>query len=296
MGVRGGQHRRSAAARERIVEGMQDLEPIVVAHLFRPLNAELVNLLRSLTAAEWDAPTVAGQWTVKDVAAHLLDTQLRRLSMHRDGHEPPVPADAFSGGLAAFVNRMNAEGVAYLSRLSPRALIEMHVRFGEELSDFFESLDPHADAKWAVSWAGQEKSPMWFDIARELTERWHHQQQIRDATGRPPLYAPHFLVPVIDAFVRAIPLTYRDFNAAAGTRVVLRVTRECERTWTLVRDHDRWTLCAGASPHPAAIVTMTADKAWRLFTKGLTRETVEARIEGDARLAEPLLRTISIVA
>lgn len=37
-----------------------------------------------LSAGEWSAPTVA--WTVKDVAAHILDTALRRLSIQRDGH------------------------------------------------------------------------------------------------------------------------------------------------------------------------------------------------------------------
>jgi hypothetical protein len=50
---------------------------------------------------------------------------------------------------------------------------------------FHKSLDPLAPAAFAVSWAGEETSSNWFDTARELTERWHHQQQIRLATIGP---------------------------------------------------------------------------------------------------------------
>jgi len=42
-------------------------------------------LLRGLSPADWNAPKLAGAWTVKDVAAHLLDGNLRTLAMLRDG-------------------------------------------------------------------------------------------------------------------------------------------------------------------------------------------------------------------
>jgi uncharacterized protein (TIGR03083 family) len=166
---------------------MRSPEPILTGHLFAPLHDELMALLRGLTSDEWLAPTVAGAWTARDVAAHLLDTGLRRLSMHRDDYTPPTAPDAFANGLGGFVNGINASGVAYAQRLSPTLLIDLHDRHGPQLAEFLASLDPFAEAKWGVSWAGDEHSPMWFDVARELTERWHHQQQIRDAVGRPPL-------------------------------------------------------------------------------------------------------------
>ena len=49
---------------------MEALKPNYVAPLFRPLLAELVALLRSLAAADWERPTVAPDWRVRDVAAH----------------------------------------------------------------------------------------------------------------------------------------------------------------------------------------------------------------------------------
>lgn len=263
-------------------------QPILAGPLFAPIHDQLMSLLRGLSAGEWLAPTVAGAWTVRDVAAHLLDTALRRLSMHRDGYQPPVAPDAFANGLGGFVNDVNASGVAYARRLSPELLIDQHERYGRELAEFLASLDPFAAAKWPVSWAGDEQSPMWFDVARELTERWHHQQQIRDAVGRPPLH--EFLAPVIDTFVRALPYTYRDVAAPEGTTIVLRID---DAAWTLVRSV-RWELFADAAEAPTTAIAMSGDAAWRVFTK--QKIDPRATIEGDPRYADAALGMIAIVA
>ncbi len=68
------------------------MQPILTAHLFAGIEAGLIELLRSLRPDEWDLPTVAPAWTVKDVAAHLLATETRRLSMGRinDATASPV--------------------------------------------------------------------------------------------------------------------------------------------------------------------------------------------------------------
>jgi len=270
---------------------MPSLDPILVAPLFAPLNDALIVLLRDLTPDEWNARSV-GTWTVKDVAAHLLDTPLRRLSAQRDRYAPPFAA---AQDLAAFINETNAQWVSAARRLSPRILIEMLEVYGRQVSDYFLALDPYAPAEWAVSWAGENASPNWFDTARELTERWHHQQQIRDATGRPPLYDLRFFKPVMDTFLRALPFTYRNAPAADGTRVTIAV--EDVTCCSIVRGGDRWALdrtCDGATTS----VRMTGDTAWRLFTKGLGRDEARKRSEitGEAALAEPLFSTVAIVA
>lgn len=259
---------------------MKPAAPILTAHLFAPLNDALVSLLRGLSPDEWHAPTVAGAWTVKDVAAHLLDTTLRRLSMHRDGHEPPRRAFTTIGAL---VNDLNAEGVSYARRLSPAVLVDLHAHFGAQQAEFFAGLDPYAEAKWSVSWAGESSSAMWFDVARELTEKWHHQQQIRDAAQREPLYAT-YLAPVIDTFVRALPYTYRDVEVPGAL-----VVKIDDAAWTLAGGQ----LFAGEAPDAVTRITLTGDKAWRMFT----RQKVDPRavIEGDPRYAEPVLGMTSIV-
>lgn len=266
---------------------MKPLSPILTSHLFAPLNDELVALLRELRADEWSAPTVAGSWTVKDVAAHLLDTALRRLSLQRDAHVRPGPFDP---------NAMNREWVDAARRLSPALLIELLDRYGREAAAYLASLDPYAKAQWAVTWAGDEASPVWFDVARELTERWHHQQQIRDATQRPPLYDALWFAPVIETFVRALPHVYRDTGAPAGTTVVFRVTDEGQGEWSLVRDAARWQLFGGAA-EATTTITMRGDMAWRLFTRGLTRDAAASRmhVEGDPRYSVAALSAVAII-
>ena len=267
-------------------------QPILVAHLFAPLNEELVRLLKSVTADEWNARAV-GTWTVKDVSAHLLDTALRRLSAQRDRYAPPfAPAQ----DLAAFINEANAQWVSGARRLSPRILIDMLDRYGREMAEFMTSLDPFAPAEWSVSWAGEKNSPNWFDTARELTERWHHQQQIRDAIGRPPLYDLQYFKPVIDTFLRALPYAYRNAAASDGTRITFAV-RDVTRC-SIVKDSGKWTLDCSSNGNSTTTVGMTGDTAWRLFTKGLGRDEARRRseIEGNAALAEPLFSMVAIIA
>lgn len=266
---------------------MHEAEPILVAERFAPLDAALLALLRSLTPDEWHAPTVAGAWTVKDVAAHLLDTALRRLSLQRDAYVHPVEIH----DLATFVNGINADWVAVARRISPAILIELLATYGAQLTHYLASLDPFAEAQWSVSWAGESASRQWFDTARELTERWHHQQQIRDATRREPLY-DDFLEPVLDTFVRAMPHALRDVDAPEGTSVTLHVTGAVARSWTAVREA-QWTLHAGADERATTTVTLDADRAWRLFTR--QRIAHDAHIAGDPSLATPLLTMVSVI-
>ncbi len=192
------------------------------------------------------------------------------------------------------VNTKNEEGVATARRLSPEILIDMIDRYGRQMAEFFVTLDPHADAHYAVSWAGEETSQAWFDIARELTERWHHQQQIRDAVGRPPLYDSRFFAPVLDAFMRALPYTYRDVDAPAGTSVAFRIGGV--GLWFLHKEIV-WTLSREANGNPHATVSMSGDTAWRLFTKGISRDDAQTRVEisGERHLGEPVFSTLAII-
>lgn len=249
-------------------------QPILIADLLAPLNDELVALLRGIADDEWSAPTAAGAWTVKDVAAHLLDTSMRRLSK--------IAVPDFEP------NRVNREWIVAMQRVSPRILIDLIERYGREQAEYLATLDPFAKAQWGVAWAGEEESLHWFDVARELTERWHHQEQIRDALGREPLFEP-YLGPVIDTFVRGVPHAYREVEAPEGTSILLRVKDE----WTLRRIDGQWRLFTGADESPTTTVTIDPDSAWRLFTKARAKQ--EPRVEGDARFAEPLLKMICVI-
>ena len=283
-------------------QDLNALDPILSAPLLRKVDEALIDLLRSLTPIEWDLQTVAPAWKVRDVAAHLLDTALRKLSLVRDGVrdgnfveavEIRSPAD-----LVALVNRLNREGVAVYRRLSPPILIELMTTACNQVADFHESLDPFAPAAFAVSWAGEDRSLNWFDTARELTERWHHQQQIRLAVNRPGLMTPELYHPVLDCFQRGLPHAFRDVPAPSGTTILVEISGDCGGRWSLAKGPLTWALVRKPQHEFASRVTIPQALAWRLFTKGIDPGSVQTQItiEGDPFLGEKVLHLTAIVA
>jgi uncharacterized protein (TIGR03083 family) len=283
---------------------MKPLEPVLTLQLFPEERDPLLKLLRSLSVKQWDAPTVCPGWSVKDIAAHLLADDLGRLARGRDGHAAasfaPSRPDNVEAQLLDFINRQNEAWVAAARRLSPRLLIDLLRWSGEETQAYFESLDMFAVGE-PVTWAGPEPAPVWLDIAREYTERWLHQAQMRDAVKAPLLTESRLFLPLLDTLVRALPHTFRDTEAPEGTHVLLQITPVGAQgstpvQWSLVRDGGRWALF-DSGPVPQTGVRMDGGLAWRLFTKGITRSEAVAkvRIEGDARLGEKVLDTVSII-
>lgn len=278
---------------------MEALESIETAHLFPGLHAELIKLLAGLSPQDWDRSTVCAGWAVRDIAAHLLDGDIRKLSFLRDGLRPPPPQSPIEDyrGLVSFLNGLNAAWVQAARRISPRLLVDLLALTGPQVSAYLASLDPEAPAHFPVGWAGEEVSQNWFDIGREYTERWHHQQQIRDAVGALALTGRHWLYPALAIFIRALPFSYREAAAESGQTILIRITGEAGGEWSLVRSALAWTLFSGTSD-AVTRVTLDQDGAWRLFTKGLSsaEATRLVQIKGDAQLGKPFLGTLAVMA
>ncbi len=242
---------------------------------------------------------MAGRWRVRDVAAHLLDGDLRKLSAHRDGHfVAPTGPMRSARELTSFLNDLNAGWIEATRRLSPRSIVDLLAFTGPEVAAFVEGLDPSGPALFAVAWAGEESSANWLDTGREYTERWHHQQQIREALGAASLTDQRWLRPVFDVSMRALPAAYRGVKAPPDTTVSVVIDGEAGGTWSLVRGAAGWELHVGPATEPAARIRLDQDTAWRLFFKGLTAATAAERVafEGDVSLARPYLSALAVMA
>lgn len=295
---------------------MKPLSRIDAVPLFAAVQEELVDLLGGLSEAEWRAPTGSASWDVKDVVAHLLDGDVRRLSLHRDGFTLASAPDPEGGydGLVAYLNELNETWIAAARRMSPRLLRELTAFLAPLVVEHLRSLDPRGRARFAVAWAGESESEHWFDVAREYTEKWHHQQQIREATGRPLLTGREWVRPLVATLVRAVPAVFqRHAPAAAGARVTLAVTGAVDRRWLLVEESGTWALYepeadsegegaasettgreAGSEPSDTRI-TMDDDTAWRLFTGRITGPEAYGRMDvsGDPEAGRLLARTVA---
>jgi uncharacterized protein (TIGR03083 family) len=271
------------------------LTPLDTADLFPGLHGELIALLRGLTAEDWERPTVAGDWRVRDVAAHLLDVHLRKLAVYRDGHmqAPDGPIDGYAS-LVGFLNRLNADWVGAARRLSPRLLVDLLDWVGPQVAAVVAALPPHGVAIFPVSWAGEERSENWFDTGREYTEHWHHQAQIRHAVGTRPLDDRRWLHPVIELALYALPPAFRSLDAADGTALVLDILGDAGGVWSLVREGGAWRLWRGAAGPPGPSTTrvqMDTDAAWKLLFNALPPAKARRRLqaEGDPALVERLI-------
>jgi uncharacterized protein (TIGR03083 family) len=271
-------------------------QPIIVTDLLPEVLDQLLELLRGLGAADWRQPTVCPGWSVKDVALHLLGVEVGNLSRRRDGHSLGGSVDGWDE-LVTFINDWNQRWVQVARRISSQLLIDLLQLTGGQMCAYFGSLDLYAMGG-PVSWAGSEPQPVWLDIAREYTERWHHQQHIRDAVGQPGLKGATYLASVLAAFAWALPRTFSDVRAADGTTVTLDIPGDVGGQWSVRREGNDWRLYQGTSARPEARVTIDADVAWRLFTRGLDPDQAQEHITftGDRKLGGKVLDLVSIIA
>lgn len=277
---------------------MKPVEPIYTVDLFMPLGEELRTLLKSLAPGDWNRLTACAPWTVKDVVAHLLGGSLGRLQ-DRDRSSATagttsIPFDE----LLDIINRQNALWVEAARRINPTLLIEFLELTDRALDTHFRDLPPHELAPITVSWASDKYPPNWFDIAREYTEKWLHQQHIREAVEQPLLIERAWLYPVFDTFLRGLPRPFRNVEAPSGTNVSISIEGESGGEWTLVRAKTYWELWVGRAPAMVSRVRIGQDVAWRLFTKGigLTQVRESIQIDGDVALGETVLDLVAIMA
>jgi uncharacterized protein (TIGR03083 family) len=273
------------------------LEPIYVLDLFPTLDSKLLELLRSLTPEQWNLKATPN-WTIHDVAAHLLDgSNLRRLSLARDQYwGEPFDGNSYQD-LVNFLNELNSDWVRAFRRVSPLVLIDLLEFSNRQVAEYFKSLDPHQPAPFPVSWAGETQSENWFDIAREYTEKWHHQQQIREAVGQDGIMSRELYFPVLDTFMRVLPHSYRDVSATPGAELAIHVKGEAGGDWFLHRRKESWELSRTSRSAAQAEVTILQEVAWRLFTKGLSGDALrqQLRISGEKTLTDPMFHVVAIM-
>lgn len=272
---------------------------IDVSNLFKPLDDELISLLEKLDEADWISPTIAGKWCVKDVVAHLLDGNIRALSMQRDqyfGESTPTLNEYQD--LVQWLNKLNGDWVNAMKRVSPEVLILLHKATGTLTSAYFSSLSPFEEAIFAVEWAGESKSYNWMHQAREYTEKWHHQQQIRDAVGIEGIMTSQFYPPFIQTYMRGLPNAFKGIKASIGTTIKVTVSSTLGGDWFLIRVTDGWSLAEASTSTPAAEVVITPQVAWKLFSKNVRPKDVREQVElsGDLKLAAQVLEMVSVIA
>ncbi len=274
--------------------------PIDVRPLFAVDRRRLLELLAGLDGADWRRPTACPGWSVHDVAAHIAHDHIRRLSGTRDRHESAgfLPGE----DLAAFIDRVNQEFVENARAWSPAILIDLVAHLGPQLDDVWAGLDLEGPAAIDVAWADPGTvAPVWLDVAREFSEFWIHQQQVRDAVGASGTFdtpGDEVTGAVVDTLIRGLPLTLATDPAGTGKRVGVQVTGVGARSWVATRRPDRWHLTPANDVGDCdAAVQLSADTLWRVASRGISPDVAAGRavLTGDGDLARAALNLLSII-
>ncbi|MEM7574712.1 MAG: maleylpyruvate isomerase N-terminal domain-containing protein [Bacteroidota bacterium] len=272
---------------------------IDLVHKLPDLDQRLFELLEGRSAEDWNRSTVARLWQVKDVAAHLLDGNIRVLSMLRDRHYTEAPEINSYQGLVDHLNQLNADWVQAMKRVSPRILLELLKVTGPPYCAYYASLNPLAKAEWAVAWAGEEESTNWMHIAREYTEKFLHQQQIRDAVDQQGIMTEDFYLPFLEVCMYALPYSLRKISAAPDSILKMEITGKVSGEWFVRFTGYHWERTTPPfSIDPVAVVSINYYASWKLFSKSLRPTDLKDQIsiQGDQRLGNAAAEMVAFMA
>ncbi len=272
---------------------------IKTLELFPILDGMLIDLLKTMTEEEWNSQTVAKLWKVKDVASHLLDGNLRGLSMSRDKYfgEQAESINSYQD-LVSLINNQNMTWTNATKRISPKILIELLAITGKEYTEHLRELRPFDNALFSVAWAGHETSQNWLHIAREYTEKFLHQQQIRDAVNKQGIMTKELYYPFLDTLMYGLPYTFRSIQAEENTTVSLIISTDIGGQWDLTKTQTGWVMSKDNIQISNSKVILDPTSAWKLFSKSWTPEQVKAKVEiiGNRVLGEQVLNMVSVMA
>lgn len=278
---------------------MGDEVKIKTLELFPILDEMLIDLLKTLTEEEWNSQTVAKLWKVKDVASHLLDGNLRGLSMSRDKYfgEQTENINSYQD-LVSLINNQNMTWTNATKRISPKILIELLSITGKEYTEHLSELRPFDNALFSVAWAGHKTSQNWFHIAREYTEKFLHQQQIRDAVNKQGIMTKELYYPFLDTLMYGLPYTFRSIQAEENTTVSLIISTDIGGQWDLTKTQIGWVMSKNNIQISNSKVILDPNSAWKLFSKSWTPEQLKDKVEiiGNRVLGEQVLNMVSVMA
>jgi uncharacterized protein (TIGR03084 family) len=183
---------------------------------------DLLLILRGLTPEQWDAPTPADGWNVRDQISHLA-------FFDETGTLAATDAEAFASSAAELMANRDpgAAGLSSGRDMSGAELLDWFATVRTQMIAAFRVLDP----KSRLPWYGPAMAAPSFATAR-LMETWAHGQDIADTFGLTRVPTPR-LKHVAHIGARARPFAYiTNGRAMPEGDVAVVLTSPDGSTWT----------------------------------------------------------------
>ena len=139
----------------------------------------LVSLAVDLDADDWSAPTDCPGWSAKDIYAHIIGTESMLLGR-------PTPAVELPPNLPHVRNDTGRFNETWVMSYSERSGSELLADLGEVITERRAALATmDQDAFDALAWtpAGEDTYGRFMRI--RVMDQWFHEQDVREAVGRP---------------------------------------------------------------------------------------------------------------
>jgi uncharacterized protein (TIGR03083 family) len=253
----------------------------------------MAGLGRSLSEEEWTLPTACPGWPVAAQYAHVIGTESALLQRANPPINPGTPAYVHND-----IGRFNERWVAALAPLSRTDVLE---QFAEVTASRKEELAEMSEADFdRESWTpiGQADYRRFMQI--RVFDCWIHEQDVRDATGRPGHEEGPAPEQSVDEIVRAIGyLVGKKAAAPAGSTVTLTLTGPIRRTVHVASIDGRAKPVAGLQGEPTAAITLTSTAFTRLAcgrvepAAVLGGELGGVEMTGDADLGQRLVSNLA---
>lgn len=222
-------------------------------HIIAALDEEweaLIDLAGDLLPADWSHPTDLPGWTVKDVYAHVIGTESMLL-----GRRPPavyVPDD-----LPHVRNEMGRANEAWVLAYRPCSGSEVLADLAEVVTERRAMLArTGADAFHASSWtpAGEDTYGRYMRI--RVMDQWFHEQDVREAIGRPGHLSGLAPEVVLDELSSAMGYVVgKQANFPEGSSVRINLRGPMSHRWDIAVT-DRARIVDQLSGEPTVTLTM----------------------------------------
>ena len=224
-------------------------EPEPVVGLLEEVWASIVEVCTDLTPDEWARPTRCPGWTVQDQVAHLLGGE--RMLMGEEAPERDVEGrDHIRNAIGA----ANEQWVDHYRDHSGGDVLEEFRAVTAERLDVLANL---SEEQWAeMGFTPEGEGPYRQFMAIRVFDAWMHEQDIREAVGRPGHLSGLVVEASVDRLVRAMGYVVgKKAGVPGGSSVVFEITGDAPRTVPVVVN-GRAEVVREIPPDPTVTITL----------------------------------------
>lgn len=249
--------------------------------------ASIDELISGLDPDDWHKPTALTGWDVQANVAHIIGTEAMLLG------EPAPAVDVDVSSLPHVRNDIgsfNEQWVVALAASSPEEMVDAFRRRASARTEALGAVTPEQWDTEGFTPAGQDTHGRFMRI--RAMDVWMHEQDIRDAVGRPGHESGPVVELVLDELVTALGYVVgKKAGAPDGSTVTFELTGDSGRTVHIAVDGR--AKAVDSLPGPATTTLRMPVSRFVRLAGGRSNDTHDVDVEGDDALGQRILANLA---